>query len=105
MTYEEFLEQYQPIENKWVEDASYDGLMFEIDGPEYAAVTEANRIDPRCVWTLLACDGTMSITPGLRFVNRFGYFVTVRPFKGVDCEVILSEDENEEEDEEEEGYV
>lgn len=32
------------------------------------------------VWTVLDCDGSLILSPGYRFVNRFGYVVCERPW-------------------------
>ena len=106
MTYEEFLE-YQPIrelvEPKAKVQSEADAAlppvrMFGLYGSDYKAVEEAFRVDPRCIWTQLDCDGTTLIASGWHFVNRSGYYVTVRPFEGKYCEVILSEADEEEDE-------
>lgn len=81
ITYEEWLEKYQPIKNHLVEDSSYDGMMFETYGDELKFVQE--RIDKNLVWTLSDDgEGNLSIDNGYGYVNRMGYFVCKEPYAG-----------------------
>lgn len=56
------------------------GRMYETYGADLATVQAAARQHPDRVWTFVD-DGSRygSITPGLRFVNRQGYFITEKP--------------------------
>ena len=89
--FEDFVIKYKPIKNELTEDAPFDGLMFETCGVEYAQVNAALTADPRCIWSLLDCDGAEVLCSGWRFVNRQGYFICTVPFEGEYCEVVLSE--------------
>lgn len=81
--YDEWEVQFRPIKNSLRDDAPYDGRMFETFGEEEDYV---KRQDPRLIWTVLDCDGLLWLSPGWHFVNRFGYFVTQKPFEKIDEE-------------------
>ena len=68
-----FLQRFPMRPNHLANDAPFDGCMFETYGEELAFVREQNM---RCVWTVLDCDGDLSIMNGFRFVNRIGYLVS-----------------------------
>jgi len=73
MTYDDWLETYQPVPNPLTDSAPFDGLMFETFGPELAHIrdTPADR-----VWTLVEGDeDTLYVLSGFHFVNRLGYFI------------------------------
>lgn len=76
ITWEQFVEEYEPIKNYLDDNASYDGFMFETYGEEYEAVRhyEFNHI-----WTVLDVDGELIIGSGHHWVNRMGYLVTKKP--------------------------
>lgn len=66
-------------------NACHSGTMPETYGREEAYVWAlANGDKEQCVWTLLDCDGGMTVVPGFHYVNRFGYFVTEVPWKPED---------------------
>lgn len=73
MSYEDFLEKFKPVKNTIDTNASYDGLMFETFGKEYARVRRANDYK---IFTIVEAEGNLFITSGWHFVNRIGYFVT-----------------------------
>lgn len=85
MSFEHWWDQFKPtgspVEGKGSGPMMGDvGRMFETYGADLAAVQAeaAQRADR--VWTFVD-DGTRygSITPGLHFVNRLGYFITEKP--------------------------
>jgi hypothetical protein len=90
MNYDEWMAQYEPIQNTHDKNASMDGTMFETYGPE---VEQVKASDYRCVWTLVDCDGREVIESGWHLVNRLGYFITAKPFDGDDLEVSVLTDE------------
>lgn len=77
MTYEQFVKNYKPVKNHLVEGGAFNGTMFETYGEEFGylrdliAEGKGNRI-----WTYVCEGNSEMIIPGLRFVNRVGYFVT-----------------------------
>lgn len=77
---DQFWDQFKPVKNHLVGNASYDGHMFETYGQEYEFITEQNKTNPLTVWTLLdGEDSACVISEGWHFVNRLGYFVTEVP--------------------------
>ena len=89
LPYDDFFEQYQPIENHIAPNAPYDGCMFETYGEEWAYV-QASK--PEYVWTLVENDGVLAITSGFHFVNRLGYFISKTPRPDdADIEVLVSD--------------
>lgn len=71
-----FLQRFPLRHNHLANDAPFVGCMFETYGNELAFVREQNM---RCVWTVLDCDGELSIASGFHFVNRIGYLVSTIP--------------------------
>lgn len=101
LTYDEWCEQFKPIKNMVISNASFEGTMFETFGVELKAVNLAN---PARVWTYFdgdldenllekagykkedgeyVLDGETAesgfIGEGLHYVNRMGYFITEVP--------------------------
>lgn len=79
MKYEEWLENYKPIQNTLVKGAPYDGLMFETFGKEaeFLQTQQAKNI-----WTLIDTEGNKEvILAGVWRFNRLGYFVTEVPWE------------------------
>ena len=75
-TYESWVETYFAVRNH--AESSFDSRMFETYGDDYAFIEDTH---PAHVWTLVSTDsGEDIIVEGMRFVNRLGYFVTVRPW-------------------------
>lgn len=72
----QFLERFAPVKNHLNPNAPFDGCMFETFGNEFEHVRTQ---DPALVWTVIDCDGTMTIESGCHFVNRLGYLVASRP--------------------------
>ena len=82
VTYDDWLAAYRPVRNSIREDVPFDGCMFETIGPELDAITAA---DPACVWTIVEGeDESLWLLSGCHFVNRLGYFITERPWSGID---------------------
>lgn len=72
----QFLERFSPVKNHLNPNAPFDGCMFETFGNEFEHVRTQ---DPALVWTVIDCDGTMTIESGCHFVNRLGYLVASQP--------------------------
>ena len=87
MAYDQWCEKYRPIANELCHGAPYDGLMFETYGAEQEYI---RRQDRACIWTLVQAEDELVILSGWHFVNRFGYFITERPWGGLEvAEVTL----------------
>jgi len=86
MTYEEWIEKYEPLTNHLVEggNAPYDNTMFETYGDELDYVRENNS---GRIWTLVETEGNTFIVPGFHLVNRLGYFITMKPWNPEDEEM------------------
>jgi hypothetical protein len=77
MTMDEWEATYKPIPNTIVENASFDGLMFETYGDE---VDFVKCWPERQIWMYGdGDDGGSYIWSGWGFVNRIGYFLTEVP--------------------------
>lgn len=96
ITWEQFEQQYFPMQNHIDTNASFGGYMFETYGAEYDHVMFVYNQKPECVWTVMADTGNVDITSGLHFVNRLGYIITEAP---ADDDFINVIDEDYEEDE------
>lgn len=82
MTYDAWIERFEPIPNPFDKNAGIDGCLFQPYGQEWDFVKNAPE---GCVWTLTITDLTrtsvMHIGDGVHIVNREGYLVTKRPSK------------------------
>jgi len=92
-TEEEFEERYKPRSNHLLEDAPFNGWMYETFGEELAAVKAE---DPRHVWTYIYSDGVALVAAGNHLVNRLGYILTEVPWETGLEEVILEDLSSEE---------
>lgn len=94
MTQDEFYEQFHPVKNHLVEDAPFDGCMFETFGEEldYIHSLKTNNKSYKHVWTILEDDGKLYYSSGYHFINRMGYLVTKEEWND-DIEVNLDEEE------------
>lgn len=80
LSYDDWRDAYRPVLNTLRTDAPFDGCMFETFGPELAAVAAA---DPACVWTIVdGEDESLWLLSGCHRVDRLGYLVTERPWRG-----------------------
>lgn len=79
LTWEQFVEQYKPIKNKFTKDP--DQVMFETYGEEVEFVKQQ---DPYHIWTYVDGDTASLTINGWAFVNRIGYYVTEVPWKEED---------------------
>ena len=84
--YDDWVDQYQPIQNPIDKEAGYEGCMFETYGEENEFVL--NNLNKNTVWTLITGDDEDSwVIPGYHIVNRMGYFITTKPWESTDIEV------------------
>ena len=75
-TYDSWVGTYFPVRNH--ADHDFESCLFETYGDDLAFIEDTH---PAHVWTLVETDtGGEKIIEGMRFVNRIGYFVTVRPW-------------------------
>ena len=82
LSFEEWVELYQPKKNHLVENASFQdesgvGTMFETYGVELDWVKVQS---PQHVWTYIDTEDGTAIVSGYSYVNRIGYFITKRPY-------------------------
>lgn len=91
ITFEEWMEEYNPIENHFnEEEGAYDNKMFETYGEELDYIL--NYPEKNKIWTLTGGDNESEyILPGYSIVNRQGYFITEKPWEYEDIEVDLNE--------------
>jgi len=89
ISYEEFVQKYEPVHNHFDLNASFDGYMFETYGNELDYVQHiVNDINPSRVWTVInGDDGLTWIVPEYHYVNRMGYIITRVPFESVHIDV------------------
>lgn len=73
MTFDRWSDQFHPQANQFDGDASIDGCMFETFGKEQGFIRMQSGLNPLRVWTLF---DNNSMSNGMSFVNRLGYFFT-----------------------------
>lgn len=79
LTEQEWDSQFTLIPNSLVENASFDGYMFETYGAELDKVMQT---PPNFVWTYQDDDnGNPCITSGFHLVNRIGYLISQNPWE------------------------
>ena len=89
MSDDDWMKEFDPV-------LDADGLLFEIsqNAENFQELVEAQR-----VWTMLDCDGSLYLSPGVHWVNRVGYFVTNKSWTNKSVYVawdVRDEDDNEE---------
>lgn len=95
ISFDKFVEKYEPEVNGFDKNASFDTYMFETFGDEFEYIKEQQK-KHHDVWTLIEEDDDKRfIVYGMRKVNRLGYFVThylpLDPNIVVDLEDVKSE--------------
>ena len=84
--YDDWVDQYQPIENPFDKNAGYEGYMFETYGEENEYVLD--KLNRNTVWTLITGDNEdFWVIPGYHIVNRMGFFITTKPWESTDIQV------------------
>lgn len=88
-TYQQFVEQYNPVKNRVVShESSFDGTLFETYGEE---VQYVYSISNDHVWTLVVTESNeWLILPGFHYVNRLGYFISQEPWSDPNQEFIYN---------------
>lgn len=76
LTWEEWEEQFKPIQNHVTKREEFNGQLFETFGKDLAYVLKISSQTPSKVWTLF---DNMTIGEGYHLVNRMGYFITSKP--------------------------
>jgi hypothetical protein len=76
MNYEEWQSAFCPVRTDT--HTVHGSYIFQPYGDDLDFVRDL--CDRQRVWTLLETDEGERIVEGMRFVNRIGYFVTVRPW-------------------------
>jgi hypothetical protein len=76
LTEDAFLDRFKPVANPIDPNRGFGGCLFETFGEELAYV---QKQDSNLVWTVLDCDGQISIESGFHFVNRLGYLIASVP--------------------------
>jgi hypothetical protein len=73
LSYEEWADQYRPIQNPYDNNASHDGRMFETNWLDHKFIKKhPNAV----IWTLIDEGDLMWIVSGCHYINRIGYFIT-----------------------------
>ena len=88
ISWQEFVDEFQPVKNQFDKDAAYDGYMFQTDD---ICIPNMLKFTPACLWTLLSEGNETWIANGYHFVNRLGYFITEIPFP-IDSEIEADRD-------------
>jgi hypothetical protein len=83
LTEDNFDEVYLPKTNHLVQDAPFDGTMFETFGKELDYILSmVNELrNHNRVWTIIDGDDGLSCIAGYHLVNRIGYIVTAKPWE------------------------
>ena len=85
MNIDEFYGEYKPVSNHLVNNASLDGYMFETYDTELDYVkSQPNNL----IWTYCDDGETSYLVSGMRLVNRLGYLIASKPFRGEDYTTI-----------------
>jgi hypothetical protein len=85
--FDDWADEFDPIDNHFDPDASYDGKMFETYGEQFEFVKE--HADQLKVWTIIEGDDDVWLTNGLHRVNRIGHLISALPYLGDDLEIPL----------------
>lgn len=79
ITWEQFEEQYKPVQNHLDDNASLDGVMFETFGEELEYVTKICCGNPKLMWSYIDDGETSWLESGNHPCNRIGYVLTENP--------------------------
>ena len=77
LTFDDWIEKYNPIKNHLVDHGSFEGYIFETYGDEVDFVSSQN---PHNIWTMVNAGDESYIVPGFRWIDRDLYFITEKPF-------------------------
>lgn len=91
MSYEEWKKKYKPIQNAVVDDAPFEGIMYDTTGNQNDLIQDTNH---KQVWTIIEEEGLpLVIVPGYVIPNRLGNIVTEEKWEASlfeDFEVIIN---------------
>lgn len=79
LTEKEFDSKFHMIKNHLVEDASFEGCMFETYGKELEYVK--SKISSNIVWTIIESEDKLYLFSGFWLINRLGYIITEESYK------------------------
>jgi hypothetical protein len=85
LSYDRWIETFNPKVNTITANSAFDGMMFETYGDDLAEVLRLSSdvLDPAGplkVWTIVENDdGDLVIVDGYHRVNRMGYMITDKP--------------------------
>lgn len=74
ITFEEFKDNFEPIQNFIDDDAGMDGMLFDYYGDELKYIKEESSSGT--VWTLIQKHNDKYILEGFHITNRAGYIIT-----------------------------
>ena len=92
MTEDDFYSKFNPVKNHLVQDAAFDGCMFETYGKEFEHVKEigSNEATKQTLWTIVDSEDKLFFISGYHYVNRLGYLITKEPVEeGIEISVEL----------------
>lgn len=79
LTWDEFEEKFNPIQNIVTKREEFNGWIFETYDQDINYIHDYNNNRPDHVWTIIDA-GVIQIVSGYHFVNRLGYVITAKPF-------------------------
>lgn len=89
ISWSQFEKEFRPVQNHFVENAPWDGSMFETFGEQLEFVRSQ---PPTNIWTWTDTDdGHFYIASGYHFVDRLGYFITQMPVARSECIVVVDD--------------
>jgi hypothetical protein len=77
LTFDDWIEKYNPIKNHLVDHGSFGGYIFETYDDEVDFVASQN---PHNIWTMVWAEDCYAVVPGFRWVNREHYLISTVPF-------------------------
>jgi hypothetical protein len=77
LTFDDWIEKYNPIKNHLVDNGSFGGYIFETYDEELEFVQSQN---PHNIWTMVNVGDESYIVPGFRWIDRENYLISTVPF-------------------------
>jgi len=74
MNFDQWCDQFRPIQSANDPDTEFDGLLHDVNDPALEGVDHA------FVWTLVDSGMCRYVLPSRQFANREGYFMTEEPW-------------------------
>jgi len=96
LTEEQFDKKFKLVKNKFDDNASFNGFMYETYGEEIEYVIKMAKLNR--VVTIIECDNEdpddedgmcMVYASGYYLVNRIGYLILAKSYKGPEFEVTI----------------